>query len=420
MTSLTEDVLTLVMAGGKGSRLEPLTMERAKPAVPFGGAYRIIDFAMSNCINSNLRRLLILTQYKSGSLDRHLNLGWRFLNRHLDEFVDILPPQQRLGEDWYLGTADAVYQNIYSIEQHDSEHVLILSGDHIYRMDYREMIQTHVEHNADATIACIPATLEEARDFGVMAVNETGQIIEFKEKPSQPQPMPNDPTRALASMGIYVFKTDFLLEQLCRDATVHGSTRDFGKDIIPSIIRSHRVQAFPFLDKETGGPGYWRDVGTLDAYYEASLDLVAPAPSFNLYDSQWPIRTYSPPLPPPKFVFRTPASGDTPARVGQAHDSIVCPGTIISGGTVQHSVLGSSVRINSWATVTDSILFDEVSVGRHVRIRNAIIDKGTVIPDGMEIGFDRSDDESHGFTCTDSGLVVVPRHSVLGAVGTNG
>lgn len=409
MYDLANKVLTLIMAGGKGSRLEPLTTERAKPAVPFGGIYRIIDFALSNCINSDLRRMLILTQYKSGSLDRHINQGWRFLNRHLNELIDILPPQQRLSEDWYMGTADAVYQNIYSIEQHSADHILILSGDHIYTMDYREMIRNHLETNADATIGCLPVSLDEARDFGVMSIDAARRVTKFNEKPASPEAMPGDSERALASTGIYIFKTDFLLEQLCQDATNPDSSRDFGKNIIPSIIDTHKVQAFPFENPETGDAIYWRDVGTLEAYYEANMDLIATTPALDLYDQTWPIRTYFPPLPPPKFVFQTPGSESQPERKGHALDSMVSSGCVISGGKVNRCILSRGVRVNSWATVDDSILLPNVKIGRNARVRRAIIDGGVDVPEGTEIGIDQVADKARGFTVTETGITVVPQ-----------
>jgi glucose-1-phosphate adenylyltransferase len=408
MNSATKDVLTLVMAGGKGSRLDPLTAERAKPAVPFGGAYRIIDFTLSNCLNSDLRQILILTQYKSRSLDQHVNLAWRFFIRQLQEFIEVLPPQMRIGEDWYQGTADAVYQNVYSIEQHKCEHVLILSGDHIYQMDYREMLDTHVSSGAEATIACIPVPLDEATEFGVMSVDDAGRIVEFKEKPAQPQHMPNDPNRALASMGVYIFKRDFLLDQLCQDALDQDSSRDFGKNIIPSIIQSHHVQSFPFVDTQTGEAEYWRDVGTLDAYYEANMDLVQPTPGFNMYDPNWPIRTYSPSLPPPKFVFNDDATDKLPARRGYAVDSVISSGCVLSGGYVVNSMLSPSVRVNSYARVEDSIILSGAEIGKRALVRRAIIDKGVVIPEGMEVGVNSDDDIARGFTRTESGLTVVP------------
>lgn len=401
------DVLTLILAGGKGSRLEPLTRDRAKPAVPFGGIYRIIDFALSNCINSGLRRMLLLTQYKSLSLDRHINLGWRFLCRELDEFIDILPPEQRVGEQWYRGTADAVSQNIYAMERAPSEHVLILAGDHIYKMDYAEMVRHHIEAEADVTVGCIPVAIDEGRQFGVMGIDDQQRVVRFEEKPASPFPMPDDEIRCLASMGIYVFRTRFLFDQLLRDAANPESSHDFGRDIIPSIIDTHSVQAFPFRDKNTKESYYWRDVGTLDAYYEANMDLVSVDPVLNLYDSTWPIRNYYPPCPPPKFVFAQ-QEGDPP-RVGQALDSLVCSGSIVSGGHVERSILGPQVRVNSWASVEDSILFEGVQVGRRARVRRAIIDKDAVIPEGTQVGFDPDVDRERGFTVTDSGVTVISK-----------
>ena len=402
------DVLALILAGGKGSRLEPLTRDRTKPAVPFGGSYRIIDFTLSNCINSGLRKVLILTQYKAASLDRHINLGWRFLGRELGEFIDVLPPQQRIDEHWYQGTADAVYQNIYTIEQTQPEHILILSGDHIYKMDYSELIDDHVKSDADATVACIPVTKEDGSRFGVMQADDTRRITSFVEKPNDPQPMLEDPTRCLASMGIYVFKTSFLFDQLCQDATHHDSARDFGKNIIPSIIGDHLVRAFPFRDKNTGNGCYWRDVGTLDAYYEANMDLISIDPQLNLYDRAWPIRTFQAPDPPPKFVFAD-LTAEEP-RVGQAHDSLISSGCILSGGSVVRSILSPNVRVNSWASIEDSILLSDVNVGRRARIRNAIIDKGVSIPEGMEIGFDLDEDRHRGLFVTESGIVAIGKH----------
>ncbi len=398
-------VLTLLLAGGKGTRLEPLTRDRAKPAVPFGGAYRIIDFTLSNCINSGLRQILVLSQYKAASMNRHLDLGWRFLCRELDEFIDVLPPQQRIDEHWYQGTADAVYQNIYTIEKTRPEYIVILSGDHIYKMDYSELIRDHIESNAHVTIGCIPVALEEASDFGVLQIDDSNRIVRFREKPDDPDPLPDDPTRALASMGIYVFNASFLLDQLCHDATDNSSAHDFGKNIIPSIINEYVVRAFPFHDKNTGHGRYWRDVGTLDAYYEANMDLVAVDPELNLYDQSWPIRTYQPTFPPPKFVFAQ-NSGEQ-SRIGSAVDSMVCSGCIISGGRVEHSIFSYDVRVNSWAKVQDSILFEGVNVGRHAKIRRAIIDKGVQIPEGMEIGYNPDLDRSRGFVVTESGIVII-------------
>ena len=398
-------VLSLILAGGRGTRLEPLTRDRAKPAVPFGGIYRIIDFTLSNCLNSGLRQILILTQYKAASLDRHINLGWRFLCRELDEFIDILPPQQRIDEHWYQGTADAVYQNIYSIEKCNPDYVLILSGDHIYKMDYSELLRDHISSEADVTVACLPVPIEQGDQFGIVYTDAEHRVIDFREKPRRPDSIPGDPTRCLASMGIYVFNAKFLFEQLCRDATQQDSAHDFGKNIIPSLLHSHCVRAFQFRDRNSGNTEYWRDVGTLDAYYEANMDLVAVAPEFNLYDEAWPIRTYQPQSPPPKFVFAE-TTGTRP-RAGYALDSMVCAGSIVSGGKVERSILSNNVRVNSWATVEDSILFDGVNIGRYARIRKAIIDKGVHIPERMEIGFDLAQDRARGFTVTESGIVVI-------------
>lgn len=407
-----KDVLALVLAGGRGSRLEPLTRERAKPAVPFGGAYRIIDFTLSNCINSGLRKMVVLTQYKAASLDRHIRLAWGFLSHELNEFIEVLPPQQRLDDQWYQGTADAVYQNIYTIEKHPSEQILILSGDHIYKMDYAEMIREHRESGADATIACLPVSLEQGSQFGVMKIDKSRRIVEFKEKPDSPEPLPGDPERCLASMGIYVFNTRFLFEELCRDATVPGSAHDFGKNIIPSLIEKSNVRAYPFRDKNTGEGYYWRDVGTLDSYYEANQDLISVEPELNLYDQSWPIRCYLPNLPPPKFVFAQ-QEGPNPRR-GVALDSMICHGSIISGGRVERSLISHSVRVSSWATVEDSILLDGVHVGREARVRRAIIDKHVKLPTGTCVGYDPEEDRANGFTVTESGITVVARGSRKG------
>ncbi len=401
-----KNVLTLILAGGKGTRLEPLTRERAKPAVPFGGEYRIIDFTLSNCINSNLRRILLLTQYRAASLDRHIGLGWNFLHRPLDEFIEILSPQQRIDDQWYQGTADAVYQNIYTIEQHAADYILILAGDHIYKMDYSDMIRAHIESESVATIACLPVPLSECDQFGVIEADADMRITGFREKPATTNPMPGDPHNFLASMGIYVFNRDYLLNRLCEDATDRNSAHDFGKNIIPAMIKQHPVLAYPFRDRNTGKTNYWRDVGTLDAYYEANMDLVSIKPELDLYDRSWPIHTYSPPLPPVKTVF-SDFTGPEP-RVGRATGSMVCSGSIISGGAVDRSILGHSVRVNSWAEVEESILLQGVQVGRRAKIRRAIIDKNVRVPEGVDIGFDRATDLANGLTVTESGLVIVP------------
>ncbi|WP_237226630.1 glucose-1-phosphate adenylyltransferase [Rubinisphaera sp. JC750] len=403
--------LALILAGGKGTRLEPLTRDRAKPAVPFGGSYRIIDFTLSNCLNSGLRRILVLTQYKAASLDRHVNQAWRFLCRELDEYVDVLPPQQRLDEQWYQGTADAVYQNIYTIEKTGAENVLILSGDHIYKMDYSLLMENHRKTGAAVTIGCLPVSIEEGRQFGVMSIDSDQRVVDFQEKPANPQALPGSPGTCLASMGIYVFKADVLYEELCKDATIRDSSHDFGKDLLPRLIKEYRVQAYPFQDKNTGEKSYWRDVGTLDAYYAANMDLVSVDPQLNLYDQSWPIRSYQPLLPPPKFVFAQ-ENFENP-RVGYALDSLVCSGSILSGGKAIRSIIGANVKINSWSTVEDSILFDNVTVGRRTRIRRAIIDKGVEIPAGITIGYDEEQDRARGFTVTESGIVAIGKVGLI-------
>ncbi|MDG2127601.1 MAG: glucose-1-phosphate adenylyltransferase [Fuerstiella sp.] len=407
MEKAMNNVLSVVLAGGKGSRLDPLTADRSKPAVPFGGAFRIIDFSLSNCINSGLRRILVVTQYKAASLERHIERGWHFLCNELGDFVRVRPPEQRVGESWYLGTADALYQNIYTIEKIAPKHVLILSGDHIYQMNYRRFVSDHIQSEADCSIACVPVPVEEGRRFGVMQVDRDNRIVNFAEKPENPEPLPDKPAQCLASMGIYVFRTEFLFEHLCRDANTPNSHRDFGKDIIPSIIDQHLVRAWSFSDQDTGEPCYWKDVGTLETYYEANMDLISVDPKFNLYDSDWPIRSYQKPLPPPKFVFNDPSPGNK--RVGYAVDSMVCPGSIISGGTVERSILGPSVRINSYAEVRDSILYEGVLIGRYARVRRAIIDKNVQIPEGMRIGYDADEDRRHGLTVSENGIVAVPK-----------
>ena len=401
------DTLAVVLAGGKGSRLEPLTRDRAKPAVPFGGGYRIIDFSLSNCLNSGIRKMLVLTQYKAMSLDRHINLGWRrFFCRELDEFIDIVPPQQRIDEHWYQGTADAVYQNIYALEKERPSYVVILAGDHIYKMNYRTMVEYHKRVNADLTVGALRVDRQEAQQFGVMQVDPKDRIIGFEEKPDDPKTIPGDDRHCLASMGIYVFTARFLFEQLCRDATDPDSAHDFGRNIIPSIIDSHRVYAFPFRDENRKGDAYWRDVGTLDAYFEANMDLVSIDPLLNMYDAHWPIRTYQPILPPPKFVFGSIGTGE---RQGCALDSIVCQGSVVSGGRVERSILGPLVRVNSYACVQDSIVFQGVDIGRHAKIRRAIIDKGVMIPPGVEIGYDLDKDRERGFTVSQGGIVVIAK-----------
>ena len=399
------NVLAIILAGGRGARLEPLTRDRAKPAVPFGGAYRIIDFTLSNCYNSGFRKILMLTQYKAMSLNRHISMGWsRYFCREMEEFVDVVPPQQYIGESWYLGTADAVYQNLFAIDTERPDYVVILGGDHIYKMDYSKMLDFHIENNADATVAAIPVAPEMAAgQFGVMEVDHEFRIIGFEEKPMQPKLIPGIMDRCLGSMGIYVFNTRFLRDELSRDAADPESQHDFGNNVIPSAIKQHRIFAYSFMDENRKTEAYWRDVGTLDALYDANMDLVSVDPLLNLYDEHWAIYTLHPNYPPTKFVF---ADGD---RTGLASDSIVCPGSIISGGIVNRSVLGHRCRINSFSRVEDSILFSGVNVGRGAKIRRAIIDKEVDIPPYTTIGYDLGRDIQRGFTVTDNGIVVVAK-----------
>jgi len=400
-----KEVLAVVLAGGKGSRLGPLTRDRAKPAVPFGGVYRIVDFTLSNCLNSGLRRILVLTQYKAMSLDRHITLGWRnYLCRELGEFIDVVPPQQRIDEQWYQGTADAVYQNIYTLEKERPEHVVILAGDHIYKMDYGKLVDFHKESAADVTIAALRVPVKEAaRQFGIMQVNHEGRVIGFEEKPAEPKTIPGNPDYCLASMGIYVFNAAYLFDELCKDATLPDSAHDFGWNIIPSMIQSRRVVAFPFLDENRKQDAYWRDVGTIDTYFQANLELTGVEPHLNLYDDHWPVRTYQPNLPPSKYVFK---SDD---RCGAAFDSLVCAGAIISGGQVSRTIVGPQTRVNSYAEIEDSIIFARVNVGRRAKIRRAIIDKGVNIPEGFRVGYDEEEDLARGFTVSPGGIVVIAK-----------
>ncbi len=401
VSRITRDTLALVLAGGRGSRLKQLTDWRAKPAVPFGGKFRIIDFPLSNCINSGIRRMGVLTQYKAHSLIRHIQLGWGNSNPAMGEFIELLPAQQRIDENsWYIGTADAVYQNIDIIRSHNPEYVLILAGDHIYKMDYGLMLAYHVEQQADATIGCIRVPLEEARAFGVMGVESDSRVIRFREKPENPDPIPGNPNVALASMGIYVFNTKFLYEQLIRDADNPKSEHDFGKNIIPSIIDNYRVFAYPFSDVQTGKQSYWRDVGTIDSYWATNLELIGVTPELNLYDKDWPIWTYQEQLPPAKFVF------DDEDRRGMAVDSMVSGGCIISGAVVRHSLLFSNVVVNAGATVQDSVLLPNVTVGEGARVRKAVIDKGCIIPPGLVIGEDPVEDRKR-FEVSPGGVVLV-------------
>ncbi|RPJ11537.1 MAG: glucose-1-phosphate adenylyltransferase [Deltaproteobacteria bacterium] len=394
-------VLAMVLAGGRGERLYPLTRDRAKPAVPFGAIYRIIDFTLSNCLNSDIRRIYVLTQYKSTSLHRHIQFGWNILSTPLGEFVEVIPAQQRLDEHWYQGTADALFQNIYTLQEERPDLVLLLSGDHIYKMDYREMIAHHMEKEADLTVAAIRMDRRLSESFGVMEVDGDGQITGFQEKPEEPKTIPGDPEGILASMGVYIFSTETLVRRLVEDARSE-SNHDFGKDILPSMIGKDRLFAFDFRRADRGGTGYWRDVGTIEAYYEASMDLISVTPQLNLYDPAWPIFTYQLPHPPAKTVWIEKG------RVGTALNSIISHGCIISGGHVKTSLLSPNVRVHSFAEIEDSILLEGVDIGRHSKIRRTIIDKDVRIPEEMKIGYDL-DEDAKRFTVTESGIVVVPK-----------
>ena len=396
-----DDILVILLAGGVGERLYPLTKERAKPAVHFGGPYRIIDFTLSNCINSGLRRVFIATQYKSLSLSRHIRTGWNVVSEELGEFIEILPPQKRVGEHWYLGTADAVYQNLYSITREAPSHVIVLSGDHVYKMDYAKMLRFHVEKNADATIATIEVPVTESRRFGIVSIDDQERVTDFAEKPQTPTPVPGAEDMALASMGIYIFKAEVLVRALEDDASQADSQHDFGRNIIPGLIHSAPVYSYRFYDENKKAAKYWRDIGTLDAYFEASMDLCQVNPEFNLYDPEWPLRTYMPQAPPAKFVF-----AEEGRRCGQALDSIISNGCIISGSRVIGSILCPNVRVHSFCNIERAILMQGVRVGRHARIRRAIVDRDVLIPRGALIGYDIEEDRRR-HTVTDSGVVVV-------------
>jgi glucose-1-phosphate adenylyltransferase len=403
MAILMNKVLGILLAGGAGERLYPLTRHRAKPAVPFGGSYRIVDVTLSNCINSGLRRIFILTQYKSLSLHRHVRNGWyNVVAKDLGEFVEIIPPQMRVSENWYMGTADSVWQNLYSIHTvRPINFVMILSGDHIYKMNYHRMVRQHIEKQADVTIGAIEVPAEKAHLFGIMDSDESGRIRGFQEKPRLAAQGVDPAKKLRASMGVYVFNKDLLTQVLEEDARNPNSTHDFGRDIIPGLISDRNVYAHQFVDENKKAFPYWLDVGTLEAYYEANMDLVAVSPHFNLYDQEWPIRTYQPQYPPAKFVF---AQKDQ--RMGIALDSIVSAGCIISGGKVINCVLSPGVRINSYCEVDRSILFPHVEIGRHSKISRTIIDKGVRLPEKTVIGFDPEEDRKR-FHVTESGIVVV-------------
>jgi len=397
---LTKETLALILAGGRGSRLGRLTLWRAKPATPFGGKFRIIDFPLSNCINSGIRQIGVLTQYKAHSLIRHIQKGWNFLRGEFNEFVELLPAQQRITTSWYQGTADAVYQNLDIIRAHNPEYILILAGDHIYKMDYGPMIAYHVENDADMTVGCLDVPIERAKAFGVMTINEDGRVVKFREKPAEPDPVPGSKDVALASMGIYVFKTEFLFDQLIKDADETYSDHDFGKDIIPSVIENNRVMAYPFRDPQTGEQGYWRDVGTVDAFWAANLELIGVTPELNIYDTEWPIWTYQEQLPPAKFVF------DDADRRGMAVDSMVSGGCIISGGYVCRSVLFSNCTVQARARVEEAVVLPDVEIGEGAVVKRAVLDRGCRVPAGMVIGEDLERDRER-FEVTSGGVVLV-------------
>jgi glucose-1-phosphate adenylyltransferase len=399
---LTRDTLALILAGGQGSRLYELTKWRAKPSLFFGGKFRIIDFPLSNCINSGIRRIGVLTQYKAHSLIRHLVQGWSWFHAGDREFVEILPASQRIGGEWYRGTADAVYQNLDIIRAHQPRLVLVLSGDHIYKMDYGPFLAAHVKMEADMTVCCIEVPIAEAAgSLGVMTVDENHRVIAFHEKPQQPTPLPGRPDVCLASMGNYVFNTGFLFEQVIKDADTPGTNHDFGRNVIPSIIRNYRVYAYPFRDAETQQQAYWRDVGTLDAFWEANMELITVIPQLNLYDELWPIFTHQNQVPPAKFVF------DDPDRRGEAIQSMVSGGCIVSGATIRKSLLFSNCRIHSYSKVNDSVVLPDVRIEQRCRVNRAIIDRGAVLPEGTVVGEDASADRARGFRVTDSGLTLV-------------
>jgi glucose-1-phosphate adenylyltransferase len=400
VSRLTRDTLALILAGGRGSRLGPLTDWRAKPAVPFGGKFRIIDFPLSNCINSGIRRIGVLTQYKAHSLILHIQRGWSFLRGEFGEFVELIPAQQRIDTSWYAGTADAVWQNLDIIRSHRPVYVLVLAGDHVYKMDYGPMIAAHVECGANLTVGCVEVPVETAREFGVMHIEGDGQIKAFMEKPERPEPIPGNKDLALASMGIYVANTDFLVEQLSKDAEDDRSNHDFGRNVIPSVIQNYRAYAYPFRDINTGRQAYWRDVGTVDAFWESNLELIGVLPELNLYDEKWPIWTYQQQAPPAKFVF------DSDDRRGMAVSSMVSGGCIISGAIVRHSLLFSNVHVNPYSRIEESVILPGAVIGEHCRIRRAVIDENCRVPSGMVIGEDQGHDADR-FHVTPQGVALV-------------
>jgi glucose-1-phosphate adenylyltransferase len=402
------DVLTLVLAGGQGERLYPLTRDRSKPAVPFGGLYRIIDFTLSNCVNSGLRKIYVLTQYKSGSLDRHIRLGWdTLMSAELGDWISTVPPQLRVGNRWYTGTADAVYQNVYLLQQERPRLVLVLSGDHVYKMDYRKLLDFHDAKGATATVGAVEVPREQASAFGILEVDDEWRITAFREKPKDPKPMPGKPDRCLVNMGVYCFETETLVRNLAIDAK-RESRHDFGHDVLPDMVADGKLLAFPFVDENRGAVQYWRDIGTLESYFEASMDLVAVEPVFNLYDAVWTLRTQPRQLAPAKTVF----AGGEDGRVGTVLDSMVCGGVIVSGGRVERSILSPEVRVHSFSHVEECVLMDRVEVGRHARLKRTIVDKGVKIPRGFVVGEDPEADRQR-FTVSPTGIVVIPKHTEL-------
>jgi len=407
-SSIVRDTIVMILAGGQGERLNPLTSLRSKPAVPFGGKYRIIDFALSNCLNSGLRRIYVLTQYKSDSLNQHLLEAWSIFNPELGEYIYSIPPQRKMNNDWYLGTANAIYQNknLFSSDR-KAQWVLILGGDHIYKMDYLQLLQYHLDKKAALSIACIEVPQAEASRFGIVGVDANYQVQSFLEKPKDPPTIPDKPGYSFVNMNIYVFNADILREVFTEMENKNLQPHDFGKDIIPYMVKSNMpVQAYNFEDKNKKALPYWRDIGTLDSYFDASMDLIQVNPEFNLYDTDWPIRTYQFQFPPAKTISH---EGE---RVGRSLDSLICDGSIISGGLVERSIIGPNVKINSFAYVTDSIVMNNCNIGRHARIRRAIIDKNVLIPEGYEIGFDPVNDKKK-FTISDSGIVVIEKNAKL-------
>lgn len=404
VSRLTRDTVAVILAGGRGSRLHELTDWRAKPALHFGGKFRIIDFPLSNCVNSGIRKVGILTQYKAHSLIRHVMAGWSHFKKELGEYVEILPASQRYSPNWYQGTADALYQNIDILAEEMPKYILVLSGDHVYQMDYGSMLAHHVKSGADLTVSCIEVPIEEAAGaFGVMTVDDQNKVLRFDEKPEHPTELSDMPGHTLASMGNYIFNTDFLFAQLRKDAKNELSEHDFGKNIIPELIESRNVNAYRFRDPETNKASYWRDVGTLDSFWQANMELIEPAPALNLYNHDWPIWTFQKQLPPAKFVF------DEDDRRGMAVDSMVSGGCIVSGGKIKKSLLFTDVRVHSFTEIERSVILPDVIINRGAKIKKAIIDGGCVIPEGMVIGHSKNDDLARGFRVTDKGVVLVTR-----------